>query len=145
MYKVRLPFVVVFNKTDVMSHDFAVDWMTDFESFQTALDNEQDESYMNSLTRSMSLVLEEFYRNMHSVGVSAATGDGMDQFYENINQAAESYKTDYLPDLQARMAKQEKKKVSQEDLDMQKLIADMSLEASKTKKQNIPKGQTTDL
>jgi len=34
LYKTKLPFVLVFNKTDVVSHEFAIDWMTDNEAFQ---------------------------------------------------------------------------------------------------------------
>jgi hypothetical protein len=34
MYRTRLPFVIAFNKVDVSSHEFAVEWMADFESFQ---------------------------------------------------------------------------------------------------------------
>ncbi|CAO3598510.1 unnamed protein product [Absidia cylindrospora] len=34
LYKTKLPFILVFNKTNVVSHDFAVEWMTDFEKFQ---------------------------------------------------------------------------------------------------------------
>ena len=33
MYKTKLPFLVAFNKTDVTSHKFAVEWMKDFEVF----------------------------------------------------------------------------------------------------------------
>ncbi|KAI9282380.1 GPN-loop GTPase [Umbelopsis sp. AD052] len=58
LYKTKLPFILVFNKTDVVSHSFAVDWMTDFESFQQAL--QQDATYMSSLMNSMSLVLDDF-------------------------------------------------------------------------------------
>lgn len=62
LYKTRLPLLLVFNKTDVVDHTFAVEWMNDFEAFHTAVDAEK--SYMASLTRSMSLVFEEFYRNL---------------------------------------------------------------------------------
>ena len=34
LYKTRLPFVIVFNKTDVVSHEFAAEWVSDFEAFQ---------------------------------------------------------------------------------------------------------------
>lgn len=71
LYKTKLPFILVFNKTDVQSHQFALEWMRDFESFQMALlakreeDNpEEGSGYMSSLMNSMSLVLDEFYKNL---------------------------------------------------------------------------------
>ena len=71
LYKTKLPFILVFNKTDVQSHEFALEWMQDFEAFQSALaahkgttDDEGEPTYMNSLMNSMSLVLDEFYRHL---------------------------------------------------------------------------------
>lgn len=60
LYKTKLPFVLAFNKCDVVSHEFAIEWMQDYENFSAALNHEK--SYMGSLAKSMSLVLEEFYQ-----------------------------------------------------------------------------------
>ena len=38
LYKMKLPFVVVMNKTDIVDHSFAVEWMKDFEAFEEALE-----------------------------------------------------------------------------------------------------------
>ena len=114
LYKSRLPVLLVFNKVDVARHEFALDWMADFDNFHQvggcgagccapgapggiagvgvqrgtrrhpiprhsprprpqALESEQ--SYSASLSRSMSVVLEQFYQNMSAVGVSAVTGE----------------------------------------------------------------------
>lgn len=62
LYKTKLPFVLVFNKTDVVSHKFAEEWMSDFEAFQEALAS--DTSYMGTFISSMCLVLEEFYNHL---------------------------------------------------------------------------------
>ncbi|CAH8515863.1 unnamed protein product [Heterobilharzia americana] len=124
LYKMRLPFILVLNKTDIIDCDFAIQWMKDFEKFQDALagdrqsgdgpsELEGDSSstcpgtspYMNSLVHSMSLVLDEFYSDLRCCGISSITGEGMARFLEEINQAKEEYFKIYLPSL---LAKQEK-------------------------------------
>lgn len=88
-YRTQLPLVVCFNKTDVISHEFAVEWMTDYDAFVDALRSERDDSYMSSLVRSMGLSLSEFYETLQTVGVSASTGMGMDLLFEAIDKAAQ--------------------------------------------------------
>ncbi|RIB18607.1 GPN-loop GTPase [Gigaspora rosea] len=103
LYKTKLPFILVFNKTDVVSHEFAVKWMTDFETFQQAL--QKDSSYMSSLMNSMCLVLEEFYKHLRVVGVSAITGAGMDEFFKAVDEAVKEYETVYKPELEKLIQK----------------------------------------
>ncbi|TMW66862.1 hypothetical protein Poli38472_011978 [Pythium oligandrum] len=152
LYKLRLPFVVVFNKTDVLRHDFAQEWMTDFEAFQTALDQVQDDSYMSNLSRSLSLVLEEFYNNLRSVGVSAATGEGMDKFFDAVNAAAQEYEQEYLPELVERIRAQEKKKEEQQEANLAHVMQDMDISAAMGEDKSalppragVPSGPRTDL
>ncbi|XP_032880995.1 GPN-loop GTPase 1 isoform X1 [Amblyraja radiata] len=95
LYKTRLPFIVVMNKVDIVSHTFAVEWMTDFESFQDALN--QETSFASNLTRSMSLVLDEFYSTLRVVGVSAVEGTGMDDFLGHVAEAVVEYDLEYRP------------------------------------------------
>jgi len=105
MFRTKLPMVLVFNKTDVEPHDFAVRWMTDIEEFQAAIDDEHDSGdYMSTLTRSMGLVLNEFYSTLQSVGVSAATGAGMEEFFAAVATSVSEYSSLYLPEIQARKA-----------------------------------------
>ncbi len=110
LYKTRLPFIVIFNKTDVCSHEFATRWMEDFEVFQEAL--KADSTYMGSLTRSMALVLDQFYRQLRCVGVSAVTGAGFSNLFDAIEATREDYEKNYKP---ALLKKQESRKAKAEE------------------------------
>lgn len=117
LYKMRLPLLLIFNKIDVVKHEFALEWMADFEAFQAAV--EQDTSYTSNLSRSLCLVLDEFYQNLKTVGVSAITGLGIENFFAAVKKGAEEYQTTYLVELEKRKAErsmlQEEKRAAQRE------------------------------
>ena len=138
LYRAKLPMVVVLNKTDVVGADFVKEWMEDYDSFQEALDEaslsgngHSDEmaggsGYYSSLTRSLSLVLDEFYNNhLHKVGVSAATGDGVDEFWEVVQRAAAEYEDGYLVDLKNRIEEQKAKERAMQRAGARRLARDL--------------------
>jgi len=86
LYKMKLPLLICFNKIDVSAHDTCINWMTDFQAFTEALQAER--SYAGSLAQSMALMLEEFYANLETVGVSALTGHGIEDFFRVVHAAA---------------------------------------------------------
>jgi GTPase SAR1 family protein len=100
LYKTRLPLYLIFNKCETSGYLFVTEWISDFKKFQKALDEE--ESYFASLSCSMSLALEEFYRNLDHIGLSALTGLNIESFFSIATVARHEYFTYYLPGLEVR-------------------------------------------
>jgi len=124
MYKFKLPFILVFNKTDVTSADFAIDWMTDYEKFQEAVQDEK--AYAGTLSASMGLVLEEFYRNITTVCMSAVTGEGVEDLFDKIARAAEEYANVYRPMLEAKAEEKQKREAKATERRLQKMREQMA-------------------
>lgn len=83
----------------------------------------------------MSLVLDEFYSNLQSVGVSAATGQGINDFLAALESAKREYYEIYKPEIEARkeaikQKEEELRKQSmkqfEKDIESDGLIGDIS-------------------
>uniref|UniRef100_A0A183DY49 GPN-loop GTPase n=1 Tax=Gongylonema pulchrum TaxID=637853 RepID=A0A183DY49_9BILA len=96
LFRTKLPFIVVFNKADIVKPSFATKWMDDFESFQEALD-QNSSSFVTDLTRSLSLVLDQFYKDLITVSVSSLTGEGIDDFLKRAKDCIQQYFDVYRP------------------------------------------------
>lgn len=157
LYKTKLPMILVFNKTDAQDAEFAKEWMTDFEAFQEALRKEEEggsfggveggdstlgggSGYLGSLLNSMSLVLEEFYRHLSVVGVSAMTGDGVEEFFKSVQDKKEEFIRDYQPELERRRKQREKDKAERRGKELGRLLKDMNVSGSQKGKEK--KGAT---
>jgi GTPase SAR1 family protein len=144
LYKTKLPMILVFNKTDVKDAEFAKEWMTDFESFQAALREEEEtgsfggmegvasgmgggSGYMGSLLNSMSLMLEEFYSHLSVVGISSMTGAGVNEFFEAVEEKAQEFERDYKPELERRKKEREAEKIANREKELGKLMKDMAI------------------
>jgi GTPase SAR1 family protein len=154
LYKTKLPMILVFNKTDIKDAEFAKEWMSDFEKFQEALQNEEDgeglegaqgagfggqgSGYMGSLLHSMSLVLEEFYKHLRVVGVSSMTGDGVEEFFDAVKEKRDEFNNDYKPELERRRKQRDDDKEGKREKQLGRLLADLNMD-NKGKSTKKPK------
>lgn len=141
LYKTKLPMILVFNKTDVQKADFAKEWMTDFEKFQEALHQEENKGvfggegfgggsgYMGSLLNSMSMMLEEFYSHLSMVQVSSMTGDGIEEFFEAVEEKRKEFDRDYKPELERRREERAKESANKKEEELTKVMRDMNMES----------------
>lgn len=141
LYKTKLPMILVFNKTDVQDADFAKEWMTDFEKFQEALHEEENKGvfggegfgggsgYMGSLLNSMSLMLEEFYSHLSMVAVSSMEGDGIDEFFDAVEQKRDEFNRDYKPELERRRQARQAESSAQKEKELARVMKDMNMES----------------
>jgi GPN-loop GTPase len=109
LYKSKLPFIIALNKVDVIDPSSVLKWISDFEAFDVAV--EKEDSYAANLSRSLGLILEEFYGAIRvsnyqkctfsdfqkfffqTVPVSALTGQGFNKFMEAVQAATLEYNT----------------------------------------------------
>jgi len=134
LYKTRLPMVLVFNKTDVKGEAEAVEWMRDFEAFQAAVREEEagdGESggggYMGSLLNSMSLVLEEFYNSLSVVGVSSMTGEGVEGFFNAVEDKRQEFERDYRPAMERRRREAGEQRRALQETEVRRMMGDMKV------------------
>ena len=85
LYKNKLPMIVVFNKSDIGDAEKIMGWLKNFDVMLEEID--KDKSYLASLSRSLSIVLDEFYQSLNTVAVSSHTGAGFDQFFKCVETA----------------------------------------------------------
>lgn len=151
LYKTKLPMILVFNKTDVKDASFAKEWMTDFEAFQAALQEDENRNafggvegegsgsgYMGSLLNSMSLMLEEFYAHLSVVGVSSMTGQGVDEFFKAVGEKAEEFKRDYQPELERKRKARDDAKRAEREKELDKMMKGMSVSGLATAESSGP-------
>ena len=84
---------------------------------------------LSIITRSLALVLDEFYATLRHVGVSAATGDGVEDFWEKVELAREDYKEEYLTDLRDRAEEREALDRARGRANMRRLKRDIEADA----------------
>ena len=87
---------------------------------QEALDS--DTTYMGNLSRSMSLVLDEFYSCLRTVGVSSVTGEGFDDLFTAIDESVAEYYEHYVPILEQMRKDKERKAEAERNRNLEKSV-----------------------
>lgn len=105
MYKTRLPMVIVLNKCDAGDGKVIETWMRDYDAFDQAMN---EHSMAGVLANSIALGLEEFYKVVKTVHVTAVDGIGMNELSSAIDEAVKIYNDEYKPWLE------EKKRIASE-------------------------------
>ena len=80
---------------------------------------------MIPLTRSMGLVLEEFYNTMRTVGVSSVTGEGIGDLLDAIKEAKEEYFTVFLDSIRKKREEKTKEESKRQNEMMKKVKEDV--------------------
>jgi hypothetical protein len=132
LYRFQLPLVLCFNKTDVVRHEFALTWMADFEAFHDALDaaSASGAGYGTDLARSLSLVLDEFYRTLRTVGVSAVTGAGAEDVAAACSSAGEEFDATYAVALAQKREQRAQEEEAARKKSLEKFAADHAAAAA---------------
>ncbi|KAJ1515828.1 hypothetical protein HMI54_011614 [Coelomomyces lativittatus] len=134
MYRTKLPFVMLLNKTDVVDGQTLLSWMHDFDAFQLALQSssfhsfsQEEPPFMHSFLQSMALVFDEFYSLIHPVLFSAATGQGAVDFFQACDVARTLYFNEYLPELQQRRKEREQSNQTKKVNELEKLVKELEI------------------
>ncbi|KFX93888.1 hypothetical protein O988_06595 [Pseudogymnoascus sp. VKM F-3808] len=132
LYKTKLPMILVFNKTDVKDAEFAKEWMTDFEAFQESLRAEEEEGSFGGVQPPRSHSGPWAKGHLSVVGVSSMTGDGIDEFFEAVQEKAEEFNRDYKPELERRRKQRADEKTAGREKELGKLMKDMAVSGERS-------------
>ncbi len=124
MYRLRLPIVLVFTKTDLVSSAELLEWMGDHDKFSDAI--REDPRYMASMATSLSGMLETVYSELPVASVSGVTGEGMEELMVKIGEAKTQYIETFLPEIEKARVRKTERKVERMKAEHDKWTADRS-------------------
>lgn len=123
LYKSRLPLLACFNKIDIIKHDKCIEWMKNFDTFSEDVLN--DVSYMASFSRSCALMINEFYEEIKTAGVSSTTNEGFHQILEKIEALKQEYIDEFVPRLNRQLRRIKRKKDKEVEQKMKTIKANL--------------------
>ena len=71
------------------------------------------------------MVLDDFYTDLHAVGFSSVTGDGLDELLKTIGEARKEYYEEFLPDLKRKKEKAQARREREAQKQIDKLKQDL--------------------
>ena len=77
------------------------------------------------MSRSLSLVLDDFYTDLRAVGFSSVTGEGLDELLKTIGEARKEYYEEFLPDLKRKKEKAQARREREAQKQIDKLKQDL--------------------
>ena len=80
LYRSGLPMVMALTKTDVKPAQEIIDWMTDEDKFNAAIDSDNNRSYFTDFNRATGSISSKFYNAIPVIPVSGRTGEGVKEF-----------------------------------------------------------------
>ena len=81
--------------------------------------------YISSLSRSLCLALDDFYKDLSYIYCSSLTGEGMDELREKFSQLREEYFDVYYKDLMHNLEKLKLEKEKKVESEKEKLNKDL--------------------
>ena len=99
LFRLKLPIMLIFNKADVEKDNQEVqNWLTDYDSFLKAISS-RGTGYLGSLSRSLCLALDTFYKDLNYLFVSSITGAGFEELAPKFEKLRLEYFDVYYKDL----------------------------------------------
>jgi GTPase SAR1 family protein len=92
LYRSGLPIVLGLTKTDVKPADELIEWMTNLEKFEEAIEKEGDSGYFGDFNRSTGAIFSEFYEVMPVVPLSGVSGEGIARLLTEIEKVAREHR-----------------------------------------------------
>ena len=96
--------------------------MQSLDDFEDAM--KENRTYMSTLIKSLGNVLDAFYKNIKTVGVSAVTGQGMNGLFKQIEKCKQQYYTEYKPMLIKKMEQRKQREEEEKKKQMEKIEKD---------------------
>lgn len=96
--------------------------MKSLDDFEEAM--QANKTYQSTLIKALGNVLDAFYKNIKTVGVSAVSGQGMLQCFEQIEQCKKEYFKEYKPMILKKIKERKERDEMEKKKEKEKIAQD---------------------